>query len=41
MSLEIVILIVALCLALQAFFAGSEIAIVSCDKIKMKELAEK
>jgi putative hemolysin len=40
MSLEIVILIVALCLALQAFFAGSEIAIVSCDKIKMKELAE-
>jgi putative hemolysin len=41
MSLEIVILIVAICLALQAFFAGSEIAIVSCDKIKMKELAEK
>ena len=41
MSLETVILIVLLCLALQAFFAGSEIAIVSCDKIKMKELAEK
>ncbi|MDA2919177.1 hemolysin family protein [Desulfobacterota bacterium AH_259_B03_O07] len=40
MSLEIVILIVAICLILQAFFAGSEIAIVSCDKVKMKELAE-
>ncbi|MGB7292442.1 MAG: hemolysin family protein [Thermodesulfobacteriota bacterium] len=40
MSLEIVILIVAFFLALQAFFAGSEIAIVSCDKVKMKELAE-
>jgi len=41
MSLEIVILIVALCLFLQAFFAGSEIAIVSCDKVKIKELADK
>ena len=41
MSLEIVVLIVAVCLLLQAFFAGSEIAIVSCDKVKMKALAEK
>jgi putative hemolysin len=41
MSLEIVILVVVICLLLQAFFAGSEIAIVSCDKVKMKALAEK
>ncbi|MFQ5788020.1 MAG: CNNM domain-containing protein, partial [Thermodesulfobacteriota bacterium] len=40
MSPEIVVLIVSICLILQAFFAGSEIAIVSCDKVKMKELAE-
>jgi putative hemolysin len=41
MSLEVVILVVVICLLLQAFFAGSEIAIVSCDKVKMKALAEK
>jgi magnesium and cobalt exporter, CNNM family len=40
MSLEIVILVVVVCLLLQAFFAGSEIAIVSCDKVKMKAMAE-
>ena len=40
MSLEIVILIVFICLALQFFFAGSEIALVSCDKVKMRTLAE-
>jgi putative hemolysin len=40
MSLEIVILIVVICLLLQAFFAGSEIAMVSCDKVKMKAMAE-
>jgi len=40
MSLEIVILIVFICLALQFFFAGSEIALVSCDKLKMRTLAE-
>ena len=40
MSIEIVILLVLLFLALQAFFAGSEIALISCDKIKMRSLAE-
>lgn len=40
MSLELIIIVIAICLLLQAFFAGSEIALVSCDKIKMKSLAE-
>jgi CBS domain containing-hemolysin-like protein len=40
MSLEIVIIVTAIFLLLQAFFAGSEIALVSCDKIKMRALAE-
>jgi magnesium and cobalt exporter, CNNM family len=40
MSLEAVIIVIAICLLLQALFAGSEIALVSCDKIKMKALAE-
>lgn len=40
MSLEIVIIIIAFFVLLQAFFAGSEIALVSCDKIKMRSLAE-
>ena len=40
MSIEIVVLLVLLFLALQAFFAGSEIALISCDKIKMRSLAE-
>jgi CBS domain containing-hemolysin-like protein len=40
MSLELVIIVIATCLLLQAFFAGFEIALVSCDKIKMKSLAE-
>ncbi|MCY3985637.1 MAG: hemolysin family protein [Candidatus Dadabacteria bacterium] len=40
MSIELVILLVVLFLALQAFFAGSEIALISCDKIKMKSLAD-
>jgi len=39
MSLEIVILSIALLLILQAFFAGSEIALISCDKIKIRSLA--
>ncbi|MEE9252602.1 MAG: hemolysin family protein [Thermodesulfobacteriota bacterium] len=41
MSLEFVVVVIALCLVLQAFFAGSEIALVSCDKIKIKALSEK
>lgn len=41
MSLEIVIASIAALLALQAFFAGSEIALISCDKIKMRFLADK
>ena len=40
MSLEIVILSIAILLILQAFFAGSEIALISCDKIKIRSLAE-
>ncbi len=31
--------VVLFCLFLQAFFAGSEIALISCDKIRMKVLA--
>src|SRR5919198_2726063 len=40
MSLEAVVIITAILLFLQAFFAGSEIALISCDKVKMKALAE-
>lgn len=40
MSLEIIIFLIILLLALQAFFAGSEIALISCDKIKMRSLAD-
>ncbi len=40
MSLEIVIIVIAFFVLLQAFFAGSEIALVSCDKIKMRALAD-
>ena len=40
MSLEIVIVCIVFLLVLQAFFAGSEIALISCDKIKMRSLAD-
>ncbi len=40
MSIELVILLILLFLILQAFFAGSEIALISCDKIKMRSLAD-
>ena len=40
MSIELVVLLVLLLLVLQAFFAGSEIALISCDKIKMRSLAD-
>lgn len=40
MSLEIVIAIIVVSIILQAFFAGSEIALISCDKVKMRSLAE-
>ncbi len=40
MSIEFVVLLISLLLVLQAFFAGSEIALISCDKIKMRSLAE-
>jgi len=40
MSLEIVIAIIAICLLLQALFAGSEIALISCDKAQIKSLAD-
>ena len=40
MSLEIVIAVIVLTLILQGFFAGSEIALISCDKVKMKALAD-
>ncbi|MGI9558685.1 MAG: hemolysin family protein [Thermodesulfobacteriota bacterium] len=39
MTLEATIAVVVFCIALQAFFAGSEIALISCDKIRMKNLA--
>lgn len=40
MSLEIVISIIFLLLLLQALFAGSEIALISCDKAYIKSLAD-
>ncbi|MCY3624784.1 MAG: hemolysin family protein [Candidatus Dadabacteria bacterium] len=40
MSIELVVLLILLFLILQAFFAGSEIALISCDKIKMRSLAD-
>ena len=40
MAVEFVVLSVLLLLAMQAFFAGSEIALISCDKIKMRAFAE-
>ena len=40
MSLELVILSIMFLLLLQAFFAGSEIALISCDKIKIRSLAD-
>ncbi|MYI73349.1 MAG: DUF21 domain-containing protein, partial [Candidatus Dadabacteria bacterium] len=40
MSIELVVILILLFLLLQAFFAGSEIALISCDKIKMRSLAE-
>lgn len=41
MSLELVIISIVFLIALQAFFAGSEIALISCDKIKIRSLADK
>ncbi len=41
MSLEMVVLSICSLVMLQAFFAGSEIALISCDKIKMRFLAER
>ena len=40
MSLELVIISIVILLAIQAFFAGSEIALISCDKIKMRSFAQ-
>ena len=40
MSLELVIISIFILIAIQAFFAGSEIALISCDKIKMRSFAE-
>lgn len=40
MSLEIVMAVIFFFILLQAFFAGSEIALISCDKIKMRALAD-
>lgn len=40
MSLEVVIIVVIICLFMEALFAGSEIALISCDKIKIKTLAQ-
>lgn len=40
MSLEIVIVLITFFLLLQALFAGSEIALISCDKAVIKSLAD-
>lgn len=40
MSLELVVTVIVITLILQGFFAGSEIALISCDKVKMKLLAD-
>jgi len=40
MSLELVVAVIVITLILQGFFAGSEIALISCDKVKMKLLAD-
>ena len=40
MSLELVLISITVLISIQAFFAGSEIALISCDKIKMRSLAE-
>lgn len=40
MSLELLISIIILSFLIQGFFAGAEIALISCDKIKMKVLAD-
>ena len=40
MSLELVVISIFALITIQAFFAGSEIALISCDKIKMRSLAE-
>ena len=40
MSLEILIFLIVFLLVIQAFFAGSEIALISCDKIKIRSLAD-
>ncbi len=40
MSLEVVIAIIIISLIIQAFFAGSEIALISCDRVKIRSLAE-
>lgn len=41
MSIEIILLIMLLCLLLEGFFSGSEIAIISADKIKLRHQAAK
>jgi CBS domain containing-hemolysin-like protein len=41
LSLELLIVIIALSLLIQGFFAGSEIALISCDKVRMKVLADR
>ena len=41
MHLALGIIIVIICLVLEGFFAGAETGIVSCDKIRMSNLADK
>ncbi|MCA9664684.1 MAG: HlyC/CorC family transporter [Myxococcales bacterium] len=40
MTLEITVLILALCLLFEAFFSGAELALISADKVRLRTLAE-
>lgn len=41
MSLTVVVAILAVCILMEAFFSGSEIALVSADRVKLRALADR